>query len=185
MRWRQVKWTEAVQVTALLDWPEPEPDEGRQPPEAFFDGLREAGRLHEAAMFLGVALPRFDAVAWAARTVRDARQSAPQKPAEQGALRAALLWLQDSSDGRRRAAYAAAEEAGRQSPERFVALAVFLSGGSIAPEDVQPIPAPRDAAGRMAAGAVIAAVGRDRERLAQALAAGDAIAGEGARAGAA
>ena len=37
------------------------------------------------------------------------------------------------------------------------ALAAFFSGGSIAPADCTPLPAPREAAGRFAAGAVLVA----------------------------
>ncbi|HWU15234.1 MAG TPA: hypothetical protein VN157_14630, partial [Caulobacter sp.] len=68
-RWKQVRWTEAGQVTAILGWPTSEHD--TQPPEIFFDRLLEEGRDDDAAMFLGQALPRYEVVAWAAQTVRD------------------------------------------------------------------------------------------------------------------
>ena len=68
-RWKQVRWTEAGQVTAILGWPASEHD--TDPPEALFDRLRAAGRDDDAAMFLGQALPRYEVVAWATRTVHD------------------------------------------------------------------------------------------------------------------
>lgn len=93
-RWKQVKWTEAGQVAAILGWPASKHD--AEPPEAAFDRLRAEGRDDDAALFLGQALPRFEAVAWAAQSVRRlAPVDAPEGDAQ--ALKAALLWLQDPS----------------------------------------------------------------------------------------
>lgn len=175
-RWKQVKWTEAGQVAAMLGWPASERD--REAPEALFDRLRRDGRDDDAALFLGQALPRFEVVAWAARAVRDlAPADSPAPDAE--ALKATLLWLQDPSDSRRRAAFDAAAVASDASPQRMCALAVFFSGGSLAPVDLQPLLAPKDAAGKFAAGAVLTAAtrsGRRQEGLSAALALGDALA---------
>ena len=149
-RWKQVRWTEAGQVTAILGWPASEHD--REPPETLFDRLRQDGRDDDAAMFLGQALPRYEVVAWAARTVQDLTPAAPS-PKDAEALAATLQWLGDPSDARRRAAFDAAAEAGDTSPQRMCALAAFFSGGSLAPADLDPLPAPKDAAGKFAAGA--------------------------------
>lgn len=160
MAWNRVRWTEARQITDMLEWspaPEGEPD-ASLPPKAFFEALMKAGRLVQATQFLGLALPRWEAVAWAARAVRDRRAEAPRKPAEIEALKRALLWVQDPTETRRRAVYEAAEAAPTSSPERLAALAAFFSGGTVTPPDCQPIQAPHDAAGKLAAGAVIAAV---------------------------
>jgi hypothetical protein len=174
-RWKQVKWTEAGQVAANLGWPPSARD--AETPEAMFDRLRHDGRDDEAAMFLGQALPRFEVVAWAARAVRDLAPDGLAPDAE--AMKATLLWLQDPSDARRRAAFDAAEAAGGASPQRLCALAVFFSGGSLAPADQRPLPAPADAAGKFAAGAVLTAAtwsGRREEGLRAALVLGDALA---------
>jgi hypothetical protein len=156
-RWKHVKWTEAGQLTALLGWP-PSPQD-RESPEAVFDSLRAEGRDQEAAMFLGQALPRFDVVTWAARSVRDL--SAPDAPvAEADALKAAFLWMQDPTDTRRRAAFEAASVPGDASPQRLCALAVYFSGGSLAPEHLEPVLPPKETAGKFAAGAVLSAAAR-------------------------
>ena len=160
MAWNRVRWTEARQITAMLDWTaaaEGEPDASLSP-QAFFEALVSSGRLVQATQFLGLALPRWDAVAWAARAVRDLRSGAERKPAEVEALKRALLWVQDPTEPRRRAVFEAAEAAPTSSPERLAALAAFFSGGTVTPPDCQPIQAPHDAAGKLAAGAVIAAV---------------------------
>ena len=156
-RWKHVKWTEAGQLIALLGWPVSEQD--REAPESFFDRLRADGRDSEATMFLGQALPRFAVVRWAAHLVRDL--SPPDPPAADAeALKSAFLWLQDPSDHRRRAAFEAASTADDQSPQRLCALAVFFSGGSLAPENLEPVLAPKEVAGKFAAGAVLSAAAR-------------------------
>jgi hypothetical protein len=162
--WSRVRWTEARQLTSTLGWDEDAsgPDQGLAP-AAYFEALRKDGRAVEAAQFLGLALPRWEAVAWAARSVRDLNGRARRGAAEAEALKRALLWVQDPTDTRRRAAFEAAEAAESSSPERFAALAVFFSGGSLAPEDLQAVQAPQDTAGRLAAGAVLAAVFRGAE----------------------
>ena len=175
-RWKQVKWTQAGQVAAILGWPESERD--ADAPEVFFDRLLRDGRTDDAALFLGQALPRFEAVAWAAQAVRDLTAAdIPEPDAE--ALKAALLWLQDPSETRRRAAFDAAAKAGGVSPQRLCAMAVFFSGGSMAPADREPLLPPKDTAGTFAAGAVLTAATRSprrQESLRSALALGDALA---------
>jgi hypothetical protein len=174
-RWKQVKWTEAGQIAAILGWPKSDHD--ADPPEMVFDRLIEEGREDDAALFLGQALPRFEAVAWAARTVQELALTPSAQDAE--ALNATLLWLQDPNDGRRRAALVIADRSRGASPQRQCALAVFFSGGSIAPVDAEPILPPKDTVGAFAAGAVLTAAtesGRHTESLRSALALGDALA---------
>ena len=187
--WTRVKWTEAGQIAELLDWKEDLGERARTSPQVFFETLKVDGRLHDAAFFLGQALPRHETVAWAARLVRDLNQKmpAPKRP-DADALKAALLWVQDPSEQRRRAAYDAAQTAAGDSAERMAALAAFFSGGSIAPPDCPPVPAPNQAAGRFAAAAVVLAAiasGDQAGALTQALAAGEVIAAKGLNAGAA
>lgn len=175
-RWKQVRWTQAGQITGILGWPASEHD--AEPPEALFDRLRREGRDDDAAMFLGQALPRYEVVAWAAQTVRDLGPS-DLAPRDVEALNATLQWLRDPSDNRRRAAFDAAAEASDTSPQRMCALAVFFSGGSLAPADLEPLLATKDAVGKFAAGAVLTAAtrsGRRQEGLRAALTLGDALA---------
>ncbi len=177
--WTRVKWTEAGQVIDLLDWSPPAEDVGRTPPETYFKDLRRQNRVEDATFFLSMALPRHETVAWAARSVRDLSEDRERPRADVDALRAALLWVQDPSEPRRRAAFDAAQLANSTCAERLAALAVFLSGGSLAPENVQPVPAPPDIAGRIGAGAILVAAAHRPDRVAainRALDEGDAIA---------
>lgn len=176
--WTRVKWTEAGQITAILGWKAaPENPPPGHAPRAYFDALRAAGRDADAVEFLSQALPRWEAVAWAARAVRDL--GAPADEADARALKAALLWVQDPTEDRRRAAQTAAEDAEPDSPARLAALAAFYSGGSMSPPEAEILPAPRDAAGRFAAGAILTAAARAADMdaaLAASLGAGSAIA---------
>lgn len=152
--WTQVKWTEAGQVAELLGWDQDAVPDPHKPPDDFFANLRDQGRNQEAAYFLGQALPRYEAVVWAARVVA---RLAPPESADSAALNAALEWVADPTEVRRRAAYEAASAAKSDSPARMAALAAFFSGGSMAPEGQAAVLAPRHAVGRLGAAAVLLA----------------------------
>ena len=174
--WSRVSWTEAGQVTRVLGWKESAETEAL-PPGAYFDRLKSEDRLADAVCFLAQSLRRFDAVTWAVRFVRDCEPVPDPETAEGNALKAALLWLQDPSDERRRIAFAAARAA--KGAEALAAMAVFFSGGSVAPPHCEALPAPPDTAGRLAAAAVRLACVRTRnpeDALHSALAAGEKIA---------
>jgi hypothetical protein len=149
--WPRTIWSEARQIGALLGWPPAPGDDAA--PDRFFEGLRVEGRDRDAVRFLGQALPRYEAVLWAARTVE---HGSPQ--ADPRAMAAVSAWLGDPSEAHRRAAYDAARAAPDPSAARLCGLAVFTSGGSLAPEGKAPYPAPKVAVGRFAAGAVLIAV---------------------------
>jgi hypothetical protein len=169
-------------VAELLAWPDDLGEHARAAPETYFAKLRDDGRLNDAVFFLGQALPRYETVTWAARVVRDLRQPILKPGPEANALRATLLWVQDPSDTRRRAAFDAASKVRNAGPERLVALAAFFSGGSITPADAPPVQAPREAAGRFAAGAALLAAmsAPDRDAaLSEALDRGSSMAADG------
>jgi len=175
--WTRVKWTEAGQVVALVSEDAPEEKEWSWAPSDYFAHLRAQARRAEAVKFLALALPRLEAVAWAARTVRDMTAGAAPKPGQVRALRSALLWVSDPRENRRRAAHEAAQECDPASAECLVAMGAFCSGGSIAPENCAPVPAPRNAAGLFASGAVLSAAAASSDMKAVL----DAALDEGAR----
>jgi hypothetical protein len=166
--WIRVKWTEAGQIAEMAGW-RASPSakaELSAPPSAFCASLLDEGLKADAARFLAHALPRFDAVQWAVEVARDLAPADRLEPDERAALKAASLWLQDPSDERRRAAFAAAEAClDSANPFALCAIAIFFSGGSIAPIDCEPIQPPREAAGRFVAAAVLAAAVRSGDML--------------------
>lgn len=179
-QWKKVKWSRADQIVDPETLHETGLDAAAAPQDAYRT-LREAGDLAAAAQLLAQALPRLEAVAWASRSVRDLVGHSAAGPSS-AALRAALLWVQDPSEPRRRAAADAAELCPAAAPERMAALAAFYAGGSVAPPDCDAVPAPRDAAGRFAAGAILiaSAAAPDMEAaLSACLASGEALAVSG------
>lgn len=185
MGWNQVRWTQAQQVAALMGADaDALPDAGIVP-EDHFKTLRDGQDRAGATMFLGHALPRMEALAWAATILEHEAQSRTLPPPDRQALDHALRWLGDPSDATRRAAMGAADAAGERSPERLLALGVFFSGGSISDPDLPPVPPAPEIAGRFAAGAVTFAAIRSAERDAvfdRALDLGNRIANDGLKA---
>jgi len=183
--WTNIRWTEAGQIADLMELPREEVPEPDMVPRAFYLAARRRDDLETALSFLAHALPRYDAVAWAARVLERLAAAAPPDPSERQALDHALRWIEDPSDEHRRAAFDAAESAAAESPERLLALAVFLAGGSLAPADLPAVLPEASLGGRFAACALIAAAHRSGDpnaALAGALDLGEKIAEGGVEA---
>lgn len=175
--WRSVHLTQARQVAELMELrggalPAPEVSL-----RAHYETLRAADSSR-AVEYIGHALPRREAIYWAAGLI----EAPEDEPAAHAALDRARRWLEDPADAQRRAAYAAAQSADREAPERTLATAIFYSGGSIAPEGVAPVQPAPGLANRLAVVAVIQAAYRSGDHkalLAQALDRAEAIAEHG------
>ncbi|MBV9931861.1 MAG: hypothetical protein JO013_13080 [Alphaproteobacteria bacterium] len=174
--WIKVKWSEARQIAAAMDLPEgDQPDDGVAP-RRWYEQLVEAGEIERAVTLLGHALPRYEGIAWAARIVEARSHRVKLPPRDQQALDRALRWVDDPTDEFRRDAFVSAEDATEGSAERLLGTAVFLSGGSIAPDDLPPVLPPPQLSGRLAASAVmVAAYGSEDPEgvLREALSAGE------------
>lgn len=181
-QWDAVRLTEARQVAALMghhrdDWPDAE-----MPVRARYDALREAGAAAAAVKYLAHALPRLEAVAWAARVLEAQARHTPLAPSARHALDVSLRWLGERSDAHRRAAREAAEAIGKPAPERALGLAIFYSGGSVAGPHQPPVIPPEHVAARYAVQAITAAAYRSETPdavFADALALGEAVARTG------
>lgn len=121
-------------------------------PSAFMRELVGAGLMPDAIKYLAQALGPKRAVHWAIACVREFRAENFTQTAR--ALAVFDTWAADPSDGNRRAAAEAAED----GPEKPLGLAIFFSGGSIAPPEVNPVPPPPHVAEKLAAGAIMLAV---------------------------
>lgn len=168
--WPRVKWTRAGQLAAIFDGLVDLDGLMEAPPQDAFAALRQRD-IHQAARFIAQCLPRVEAVQWAASclaamdNVTHARRLAARK--------AVNRWLAEPSDSNRRLAYQAGEAASFATAEGAACLAVFLSGGSLAPptqdQGVQPA---AGSFGQAVAGAVmLATLNDDAPRFAQRLAA--------------
>ena len=136
--WTVIRLTQARQVAELMELSDDEmPDEALGVRE-YYDQARQRSP-GDALDVIGHALPRFEAVSWAAAVLdRESRQR-PLKPRDRQALDSALRWVGEPDDANRRAAYAAAQQANEDSPERLLGYAVFLSGGSLSEPDLPPV----------------------------------------------
>jgi hypothetical protein len=115
--------------------------------------LAEKNLLPDACRLLAFALPKREAVWWACCCIRDAKAIGNAALA----LEAAEKWVANPQEDQRRAAYAAAEKVGAETPAGCAAFAAFFSGGSLAPPNVAEVPPPDHLTPGAAAGAVMLA----------------------------
>jgi hypothetical protein len=181
--WPRVKWTRAEQLAPVLDGMVELDGLEAMPPAVAFAELRQTD-LHQATRFVAQCLPRAEAIRWAAACLSG--MAASNDPKRLVARKAVNRWLAEPSDANRRLAFEAGEAAGFGSAEGAACLAVFLSGGSLAPaEQQQGVPPPSGGCGQAVAGAVLMAALNDDPvnfdaRLTQALALAERLAcGEG------
>jgi hypothetical protein len=131
------------------------------PVRPYVEQLAAAGRLREAAGALAHLLPKKEAIAWGLESIRRVPAASEKRGAED-TMKAVEDWLGGADDAKRRAAVQAAEQAGIGTPAGCLGLAVFLSGGSIAPPDTPVAPeAEPHLSAKMVAGAMSMAVALD------------------------
>jgi len=108
-------------------------------PQQFVEMLFQGGLYVDAFDFLAHALPKRDAIWWACVSVRHALGPA-LPPKDFAALKAAVEWVLEPDEPKRRAAQAAAAAGGFATPAACAALAVFGSGGSLVPPNLSEVP---------------------------------------------
>jgi hypothetical protein len=108
-------------------------------PHAFVCTLIEQDQHRAAVSVLAHALMTREGIFWAWWC---ARESAGASPGEttQRCVGAGRAWLYEPTDEHRRAAYTAALEDDFESAPSMACAAVFLSGGSLGPDDMPDIP---------------------------------------------
>src|SRR5215472_15646520 len=131
------------------------------PVRGYIEQLAGGERLREAVSVMAHALPKRDAIAWGLECVQRV-EAASAKPKAGPALQAVDDWLAKPGEQPRRAAHEAAQQAGFGTPAGCLGLAVFMSGGSMAPAEapVAPEPAPH-VCGKLVAGAILMAAVSD------------------------
>ncbi len=158
-QWTRVKWSRAGQLAPFLDGLADLDGLEETPPAVAFATMRQSDRT-QAARFIAHCLPHMDAVQWVAACLQ--LNSQPDGPILREARNLVLRWVQDPSDKVRRLCFDAGQRAGFGSAEGAACLAIFLSGGSMAPaEQEQPVNPPPSAFGQAAAGAVLMAALQD------------------------
>jgi hypothetical protein len=146
------------EAKALLDG-----DGGALAPKAFIALLVERELFPDAVRILAHALPKREAVWWAWVCARKAAGADPAPPVK-AALEATERWITLPSEDNRRQAMQKAEAADFVTPAGCAALAVFMTGGSLAPPDAPVTPPGEFMAAKAVAGSVtLAAVKTDPE----------------------
>ena len=134
-------------------------------PNGFLDLLIEKGLFTDAIRMLALALPKREAVWWAATCVR-ATLPADAPPAALEALKAAETWVSKPTEENRWAAKERAERAGLDKPAGWPGMGAFWSGGSMVPAHLpQMLPGAVFTANAVAGAILMAAPLHDSNRV--------------------
>jgi hypothetical protein len=148
-------------------------------PSSYLETLEKQELFQDAIRFLAHKLPADAGVKWASACIKDL-QSPESKQQKDEPLEAADKWVNAPGDPTRWAAKDAADKAKNPGPSNLVAMAVFMSGGSMSPPGSPETPPPQYAAQKMIAGCVLVVVvshepQKANERYKKALALGKAL----------
>jgi hypothetical protein len=133
-------------------------------PREFLDALLENERYPDAVRFLAHLLPRRQAIFWAWSIARRAAEGEPPPPVKL-ALEATGRWITEPTEEHRLPMLDIAEAAEIGTPAGCAALAVFFSGGTIAPPAAPPVePHPTAAAKAIAGSVIFSAVSTEPEK---------------------
>ena len=126
-------------------------------PSKYINVLSEKGLYKDAIGFLAHGLPVAASLKWAAACVKEFQPPEPEAKA-QASFAAAEKWIGSPSDEARWEAKKAADDGEMSSPADCLAMAVFLSGGSVTPPEAPPAPPPPHASQKLVAGSILLAV---------------------------
>lgn len=126
-------------------------------PSIYLDTLEKQEMFQDAIRFLAFKLPTDSGIKWAIACVKDLR-SPESKEQKDEPLDASDQWVNAQGDPTRWAAKDAADKAKNPGPSNMIAMAVFMSGGSMSPPGAPETPPPQYAAQKMIAGGVLVVV---------------------------
>ena len=135
--------------------------------QALVPALMEKELPADAVMVLAFTLPKREAVGWGLHCVKQIYGPTPLKPV-QAVFQSVQQWLADLSEAHRRSAHDAAEAADSSTPAGCLGMAVFFSGGSIAPPTAPAVaPQPNLTHQMVAAALYLAAVFAEPEKASE------------------
>jgi hypothetical protein len=133
-------------------------------PDAYLDLLIEKEQWVDAIRLLAFALPKREAVWWAAGCVR-AHLPADAPPKVLEALKSAEAWVYKPTEENRWAAKEAGEKVGYDKPACWATMGAFWSGGSLVPAHLPSVtPSPAFAPGAVA-GAILMVGAQDPAKV--------------------
>ena len=110
-------------------------------PSAYLDELEKQELYTDAVRFLAFKLPPDAGIKWAIACIKELRSPESQKEKDE-ALDASNAWIKTPGDQTRFAAKDAGGKA-TKGESKLLAMAVFMSGGSLAPPGAPETPPPR------------------------------------------
>lgn len=142
-------------------------------PSTYLESLEKAELYQDAIRFLAFKLPTDAGIKWASGCIKEMR-SPESKSQKDEPLDASEMWVKAPGDQTRWAAKNAADKAKDPGPSNMVAMAVFMSGGSMTPPGTPEAPPPQYVAQKFIAGSVLVVVvshepQKAKERYQQAL----------------
>ena len=106
-------------------------------PQGFLALLVEAQMMGDAIRFLAFALPAREAIWWACAVAHTTLPE--QTELDRACIEHSASWVYGASEQMRRACFVRAEQAKFEGAAAYAALAVFWSGGSLAPEGMPDV----------------------------------------------
>ena len=131
--WTIVMWSAARQIAREADLPPDTWPEDDVAPQDYFGSLREGDDPFPAIAYAATALPKLEAIDWALHSLPEIPDDHPDFAQRRLLRDAAHRWVSDPDEDNRRAMYDLAESGSSEWPETMIGLAIFFSGGSIAP----------------------------------------------------
>ena len=153
-KWTIVMWSAALQIAKEAGLPQDLWPGEDVAPEDFFRSLREGDDPMAAISYAACALPKLEAIEWALASLPEVPEDDPDYSQKMLLRDSARRWVDEPDDENRRAVFALAENSNNEWPETLIGLAIFFSGGSIAPEDNAPVAVPSDVCMKLIGGAL-------------------------------
>lgn len=159
--WNIVMWSTARQIAEEAELPPSLWPEDTVTPQDYFKSLRAAPDPAPALSYAAAALPKLEAIEWAVHALPDPAHDDPDYATRRLLRDAAIRWVGEPDEDNRRAMYTLAEGASSDWPETMIGLAIFFSGGSIAPEELDAVTADDRLCAKLVSGALRLAVARN------------------------
>ncbi len=156
--WTIVLWSAARQIAQEAELPKKLWPDEEVAPQAYFQTLREDENPIPALSYAATALPKLEAIEWALTSLPKLDEDGPDFARRRLLRDAAFRWVGEPDEDNRRAMYELAENSESEWPETLIGLAIFFSGGSIAPDDVAPVSANANVCSSMLSGALSIAI---------------------------
>jgi len=123
----------------------------------YLESLEQQQLYQDAIKFLTYKLPTDAGIKWAIACIKEL-SSPESKQQKDEPLDASDQWVKMPGDPTRWAAKKASDKTEKNGPSNLVAMAVFFSGGSMAPPGAPETPPPQYAAQKFIAGSILVTV---------------------------